>query len=139
MSEQKADALERLKEISKELDSWEHTVQRETFLLLNSFTDMVLVTDKTGLIKFANPSSFRILGYDPVDLLDKSVDILTFGGVDHEFKIGEYLRTQASKIIGVGRTVVARNKAGHEVPVYIYVSEFKNNGESLFIAVLHKV
>jgi PAS domain S-box-containing protein len=135
----KQSTLDKLKVLSAELDTWEHSVQRETFLLLNGFTDMVVVTDNKGIIKFANPSSFRVLGYDPVELIGQSIDVLTHGDVNHKERIDDYLERKISKIVGVGRSVMAKHKKGASVPVYLYIGELKGEDEHMFVGVVHKV
>ncbi len=143
----KVSTLDQIKNISAELDAWEESLPNKTvmlvkepaFSLLDDFKDMVVVTDKDGIIKFANPQSFRVLGYEPSELIGKSVDILSSDSFTHKSRISEYLASKKAKILGVGRSVVAKNKIGFSVNAYLYVNELKGEDEPLFVGVLHKV
>lgn len=125
-----ADNLQRLRKIGEELDELDKKdileKEREVFLLVNALTDMVIVTDSEDNIKYANPSSFRILGYDPNDLIGRTAkDILKC----------DKLHEKA----GSGFVTNAINNQGVEQPIYSYVGELNDGKIHLYITVIRKV
>lgn len=119
--------LDKLKILSQELEQQEHVAcvdkERQVCLIMNGVTDMVVITDPDGTIKFANPSSFRVLGYDPTYLIGKNIKRI-IRAFDMESSV-----SKSMKIKGV-------NREGKEVPLHIYVGELVDSNLHLLIAVL---
>lgn len=137
--------IEKIKQLSVALDQWEKIEtkarERELFLVLNGFTDMVVVADIDGKIVFANESSYRVLGYDPTELSGKNVTILmsSTDALTHTKKMNEYTTNKPSQIVGKGREVIAKHKEGYGVPVFINVGQFQEQNHKYFIGILHKI
>ena len=137
----KVSTMDQLKNVNAALDAWEESVLmlKGDYCVLNNFKDMVVITDKNGIIRFANPSSYLVLGYEPQELIGKSVDILAKCELGHKERISQYLVSKEWNLLGIGRSVKAKNKTGFDVDTYLYVNELKGDGEPLFVGVLHKV
>lgn len=138
--------LDKIRRLTNELDRWEETDsqnrEREKFLILNGLTDMVLVIDQEGFIKFANPASYRIAGYDPIELQGKNVTILMSkeDEIAHNTKIDNYVHGGHSPLVmGKGRNIKVKHKNGGYVNAHIYVGELCEDGACLFIGIIHKV
>ena len=56
---------------------------------------------------------------------------------NHDDYIANYLRTGERKIIGIGREVSGRRKDGEVFPMYLSVGEAKEDGEPIFVGVIH--
>ncbi len=124
------ETLEKIKEMTDILDRLDEFYashkEREVELLANALTDMVLLLDNNGVIKYANPSSFRVLGYDPKELEGRNV-----GNV-----IGETLRLES--VVKTTIETNVRNKAGEYQHIYMYLGELKDTNFHLYIAIIRK-
>lgn len=137
------DTLEKIKELTESLNEAEKMEaqrrQRAMFLLLNGITDMVFVADSKGIIKFANPSSYRVLGYDPHDLVGQPIDtIMSEEDAAYQLETINKMDTEA-EVIGYGKDIVCKTKDGCNTKAHLYLGELKDNNVHLFIGVLHKV
>jgi PAS domain S-box-containing protein len=110
-------------------------------MILNGLTDMVIVTNSEGIIRFANPASFRVLGYEPNELIGQSLDSLVVNkDIKHKKFISDYINEGYHReIICSGRLGNARHKNGLTVPIYLYVGEMQEKLTHLFVGVIHKV
>src|SRR5258708_16102372 len=55
----------------------------------------------------------------------------------HDEYLRNFLRTGERKIIGIGREVVGRRKDGSTFPMDLSVGEAKQDGESIFVGIIH--
>jgi PAS domain S-box-containing protein len=124
-----SDILNEMKELTNKLDELEREEatrkEREVFLLLNAVTDAVFVSDEHGIIKYANPSAFRILGYDPNYLLGTNIHSI--------FKTDKPIE----KVDTTFHTAVS-NKAGNDVSVHVYVGEYREANTHSLIYIIHE-
>ncbi len=65
----------RISDITKEMEFQHHlTVEKEKLeLLTRNSPDIILLTDKTGLIEYVSPTAKRLLGYSEVEMLGKNI------------------------------------------------------------------
>lgn len=122
--------LEKIKQMTSVLDELDEfyasNKEREVELLANALTDMVLVLESDGTIKYANPSSYRVLGYDPTELIGKNVSCL----------VGEKL-----DIVGLVNTTIdtnVHNKYGESQHIFVYVGELKDVNFHLYLTIIKK-
>ena len=121
-----SNTLSKLRAKTKELNIIEQQSsidkERELLLLMRALTDMVIVVDETGLIKYANPSTYRVLGYDPIELVGKEFGIVG-KDIDVLANVDEHLKA----------TFAGKTK---DVDVDIYIGELKDLRFHLFIVVI---
>ena len=100
-----------------------------------------MTIDNAGIIDSINPATMAIFGYSAGELVGQNVKVLMPEpfAAEHDGYLARYLRTGASKIIGVGREVTARRKDGSNFPVHIAVSEFEANGQRHFAGIITDV
>lgn len=55
--------------------------ERKYRIITENSSDLIKLTDKSGIIQYASPSHFHLLGYDPSDVYEES--ILTFVASEH--------------------------------------------------------
>lgn len=126
----KHSTIDKLRILSAELDLLDaedsDKKEREVFLLLNAVTDMVVVTDVNGVIKYANPSSYRTIGYDP--------DALIGNDVSKFFDVHDI-----ATLVNKSTDTYANTKDGCSIPVHMYVGELRDGTVHLFIAIIRKV
>lgn len=118
-------SLTKLKELDSVISNKaREIIERQKYLILNSITDAVIITDMIGKIKFANPSTYELLEYDPKEILGLNI---------------EYIIKNKNKInTGHGCDLFLRKKSGLEITAYVYAGELKEEDNNLLIFVIHK-
>ncbi len=120
--------LSKLRIKTKELNYLDHETakehERKVVSLVSALTDMVLVLDENGVIKYANPSSQRVLGYNPEDLVGFSFAEM----ISSEICIFEYV----DKHIGYK----LKNKDGQWVNTQLYIGEMSVLTLHLYIVII---
>jgi len=111
---------------------------RETQALMEAAVDAIVVIDHQGLISAANDATRRIFGYDRDELLGENVAILMPepDRGEHVRYMSDYQRTGAAKIIGIGRSVIARRKDGSVFPVRLSVGRIPGTDPPQFVGLL---
>lgn len=103
--------------------------------------DGIVVINTRGIIEFVNPALERLFGYSAGEMLGRNITMFmpTPDSERHDDYIATYLRTGESRVIGVGREVIARRKDGSTFPVYLSLGEFEINGERKFTGMLQNI
>lgn len=104
--------------------------------LFEHATEGIIVSDKTGKIIKANPSSERIFGYDLGELLGKTIEDLVptrFAG-SHTKHREDYNAHPRARSMGKNMDLYAKRKDNSEFPVEISLSHYKQNENTLVIA-----
>lgn len=99
-------------------------------------TEGILITNSRGEIIKANPSSERLFGYKPDELLGQKVEILIPTSVrhTHEQHREKYYGDPHPRSMGKGMDLFARKKDGTEFPVEISLSYYTFEKETYVIA-----
>lgn len=103
-------------------------------LFIETAPDAVIIIDSTSRILMFSPAAERLFGYSSEEVVGKSVSILMPSpyAEDHGKYIQKYLQTGKSKIIGIGREVVAKKKNGEVFPIELAVGEMIADGVHVF-------
>ena len=109
--------------------------------LFDNVTESVIVINEEGLIENANPATEKIFGYAPDELIGRNVSVLMPDDTasEHDSYLGRYRGSRQKRIVGTGRQVEARHKAGHRFPVELAISEMHVHGERLFTGILRDI
>lgn len=116
----------KMKEILlKEKQSWD---------ILQSSLDAVVISNEKGLIEFFNPTAQKIWGYTEEEILGENLNILMNenDAKHHDSYMNNYLSTRVKKIIGIGREVEIKRKDGTKTWIHLSVIENKLEEESKF-------
>ena len=115
--------------------------QAETSAIVETVADAIIVIDKHGTIRSANPASYRIFGYEHRELLGHNVAMLmaTPHSINHDQYIRNYLETGEAKIIGIGRELEARRYDGGVFPIELFVADIILNDEPHFVGVIRDI
>lgn len=105
--------------------------------------DSIIIIDHKGIIKEFNKSAEKNFGYSGHEIIGKNVDLLMTSADknQHDQYIDNYLQTGRTKIIGVGREIIAKRKDNTSFFADLSVSKLDSdkNGPPLFIGTLHDV
>lgn len=112
-----------------------------TRAIVETAVDGIVTIDDQGIIRSFNPAAEHLFGYTAAEAIGQPVTLLMPESYrrEHAGYIGNYLRTGAKKIIGVGREVHARRKDGSTFPVSLAVSEAFPGGRLMFTGIIHDI
>lgn len=120
-----------------------HIPEREEYLqgILDTVVDGIVTIDDLGLIRDFNPAAARIFGYQPHEVVGKTVNMLIPDPHrdKHDDHIRQYLETGEGKVIGQRREITGRRKSGEIFPMEIAVSELKVGAHRHFTGILRDV
>jgi PAS domain S-box-containing protein len=107
--------------------------------VVETAVDGVILIDDHGQILMFNPACERLFGYSSDEVQGKNVKILMPSPYhdEHDDYLQNYRQTGEQKIIGIGREVVGRRKDGGTFPMDLSVGESREEGETIFVGVIH--
>lgn len=110
-------------------------------VLVETANDAILSIDETGAIRFANPATTRIFGYDSIELIGKPVTALMpeFILKIRESASGRCLASCEPHGSWRGIEVIGLNKNGQEFPVEISLGELNQSGQRIFTGFIRDV
>ncbi len=110
-----------------------------TRAVVETAVDGVILIDAFGNILMFNPACQRLFGYKAREVIGQNVRMLMPQPYrdEHDGYIANYRKTGEAKIIGVGREVTGLKKDGSIFPMDLSVGEAKQEGESIFVGVIH--
>jgi PAS domain S-box-containing protein/diguanylate cyclase (GGDEF)-like protein len=116
---------------------------REEYLqgILDTVVDGIVTIDELGLIRDFNPAAVKVFGYQPHEVVGKTVNMLMpepYRG-SHDDYMRQYLDTGASSVIGVRREIVGQRKSGQVFPMEIAVSELRAGEHRHFTGVIRDI
>ena len=107
--------------------------------VVETAVDGFILIDSRGRILLFNPACERLFGYRADEVFQENVKLLmpqTYS-LHHDEYLRNFLRTGERKIIRIGREVVGRRKDGSTFPMDLSVGEAKQDGESIFVGIIH--
>src|SRR5580704_14192810 len=110
-------------------------------LVVETASDAVVSMDEMGAIRFANPATMRIFGYDPTELIGKPLTVLMpeFMRKLHETGFRRYLATGQRHINWQGTELTALRKNGEEFPVEVSFGELTRDGHKVFTGFIRDI
>lgn len=116
---------------------------REEFLqgILDTVVDGIITIDQLGLIRDFNPSAAIIFGYQPSEVIGKTMTMLMPEPyrTEHHGYIERYLATGIQSVIGRRRELVGLRKDGTIFPIEIAISELKVGDQRHFTGVVRDI
>ncbi|WP_321505493.1 PAS domain S-box protein [Breoghania sp.] len=115
--------------------------QAENAAIVETVHDAIIVIDKHGEIRSANPATSRILGYSNAELVGSNVSMLMPEPhrSRHDQYLHNFLKTGEAKIIGIGRELEACRQDGEKFPIELYVAAITLKAEPHFVGVIRDV
>jgi PAS domain S-box-containing protein len=110
-------------------------------VLVETAGDAVVSVDESSRIQFANPSTMRIFGYDPTELIGKPLTVLMpeFMRKAHENGFRRYLSTGRRQANWQGMEVTGRRKNGEEFPIEVSLGELIRDGNHVFTGIIRDI
>src|SRR5436189_6312707 len=101
---------------------------------LQTAVGAIVIIDEGGFVRTANPATQKLFGYSESELIGQNVSLLMPEPFRsrHDGYIRHHLDTGERKIIGIGRQVMGRRKAGAIVPMHLSVSSITAYGRRYF-------
>jgi PAS domain S-box-containing protein len=109
--------------------------------VVETAVDGFILIDARGRILLFNPACERLFGYHAEEVFHENVKMLmppAYSG-HHDDYIKNFLQSGERKIIGIGREVIGLRKDGSTFPMELSVGEAKQDGESIFVGIIHDV
>lgn len=103
--------------------------------------DPILTISIDGTIRSANAATARLFGYTMSEMMGRNVSMLMPEPVasEHNSYLKRFLQTRQPRIIGIGRQVVGRTKAGMLIPVHLTVAEGRTANDHFFTGFLRDI
>ncbi len=104
--------------------------------LFEHATESIIVINHEGKIKFINPATKKLFGYNQQELEGQTVEFLMPERFAHKHVHNReiYNQNPHPRSMGIGMDLFARRKDGSEFPVEISLSPFKRDDQSFVIA-----
>jgi len=115
----------------------EHLYAREAHLklILDTVPEAMIVIDEQGAIQSFSSTAEQVFGYTAAEAIGQNIHLLMppENGERHHNYLENYLNTGDRKILGIGRTVVAKRKDGSTFPAELTVGEAQSGAKRFFI------
>jgi PAS domain S-box-containing protein len=110
-------------------------------VILEAANDAVVSMDERGCILLANPATRRMFGYDPVEIVGESLEMLMPETMRklHETGYKRYLATGEKRLNWHGAEVTALRKDGQEFPVEVSFGEMTSDGQKIFTGFIRDI
>jgi PAS domain S-box-containing protein len=107
--------------------------------LVETAVDGMIMIDAQGRILMFNPACEKLFGYEAGEVIGHNVSMLMPKPYrdEHSDYLENFHRTGEKKIIGIGREVTGQRKDGTTFPMDLSVGEAKQEGESIFVGIVH--
>jgi PAS domain S-box-containing protein len=107
--------------------------------VVDTAVDGVILIDAQGCILKFNPACEKLFQYRTDEVIHQNVKMLMplSYRVEHDGYIRNFLETGERKIMGIGREVLGQRKDGSTFPMDLSVGEAKQEGESIFVGIIH--
>ena len=107
--------------------------------VVDAAVDGIIVIDSRGRIETVNHAAEQMFGYTEAELIGQNVRVLMPepDRTRHDGYINRFLETGERKIIGIGRSVTAVRRDGHQFPAHLSVGALEIDGEKHFTGILH--
>jgi two-component system sensor histidine kinase/response regulator len=109
--------------------------------MIETAADAIITIDDRGVIERVNPAGARMFGYQAHELLGADIAMLMreADARRHADRIGRYLETGQSRVIGLGREVVAVRRDGSTFDAELTLSAFRVAGAVRFTGIIRDV
>ena len=110
-------------------------------LVVETANDAVISMDDNGTIRFANPATAKIFGYEPAELLGQQLTVLMPESMRelHDRGFTRYLATGHRHINWQGTELAGLRKDGQQFPVEVSFGELVRDGHTVFTGFIRDI
>ncbi len=110
-------------------------------IVAETASDAIISIDEKSTILFINPAGERIFGYQPDEIIGRSLNVLMpeYLRQVHNAGIKRYVETGKRHISWGHVEVPALHRDGHEFPLEISFGNFSKNNEHIFIGIARDI
>jgi diguanylate cyclase (GGDEF)-like protein/PAS domain S-box-containing protein len=101
--------------------------------IVDNTADAIVTFGEDGAIGTYNPAAIRIFGYDPYEIVGKSVGLLIPGLLTGSGQV------EAERFLDIRAEVVGRRKIGASFPLELSLNAMELGGQRLFVAIAHDI
>lgn len=133
--------LEKVLHDTEQMSEVSDASHRKFNTLVNTLVDGVININRDGMIQYVNPATEKLFGYQAVELIGESLDILMPDGMrqrHHEYMERHLLSNQPNKLHSI-REVEGVRKDGSRFELALSVGQFELDGEIYFTGILRDV
>ncbi|OCB78530.1 PAS domain-containing sensor histidine kinase [Flavobacterium crassostreae] len=107
--------------------------------LVHNAIDGIITIDDFGTIESINPSACKLFDYTEVEVIGNNISMLMLSDdqESHNQHLEDYKTTGQAHIIGIGRELTGRKKAGNQFPFKLGVSEVNYAGRRIYAGFIH--
>lgn len=116
----------------------EKTVLQQEREVLENLVVPAVIIDERGSIQAMNDAAQKLFGYSLVEVVGKNVKMLMTASdaAHHDTYLANYLRTNKSKVLGLGRDVIAQKKGGAFIHTRLSVTERRDGDKRFFTGII---
>lgn len=105
------------------------TAEAKMHAVVQTAADGIVTINERGIMQTVNAAALRIFGYTAQEMVGNNVSMLmpSPDREQHNGYLRNYIQTGVAGIIGKGREVMAMRKDGTRFPIYLAVSEVKDD------------
>jgi PAS domain S-box-containing protein len=109
--------------------------------ITDNSSDAILMVDTDSIIRFANAAVEDLLGYPPKSLTGESLTEImpSWYRDEHLQGMSQYLEAGERTLNWNAIEFSAHHRDGHEIPVSVSFSEFKEEGERRFVGIIRDI
>ncbi|KAF0225407.1 MAG: hypothetical protein FD176_458 [Rhodospirillaceae bacterium] len=101
--------------------------------IVDNTADAIVTFGEDGAIGTYNPAAIRIFGYDPYEIVGKSVGLLIPGLLTGSGQV------EAERFLDIRAEVVGRRRIGASFPLELSLNAMELGGQRLFVAIAHDI
>ena len=109
--------------------------------MIDTAPDAIITIESDGPSPQLQPCLRRQFGYLSAEVIGQNVTLLMPEPyrTEHDGYLQRYLTTGEKRIIGIGRTVIARHKSGRTFPIELAVGEVKSGESHIFTGFIRDI
>ena len=134
--------LDELETVAKDGELGQEADNESRFnTLAETASDGILSIDDQSTIRYVNPAAGQMFGYEPAEILDKSLTVLMperFRQI-HQTSLRRYVTTEQRHISWRAVELVGLHKSGREFPIEVSFGEDVRNCRHFFTGVVRDV
>ena len=131
------------RDISQRLKQEQETrdLEARTRAIVDGAIDGIVTIDAGGLITSYNRAAETIFGYGPAEIIGQNVNRLMPKpyALKPDIHIGDFIKTNSRKIIGINREVVGLRKNGESFPMGLSIAEAKLGEQTIFTGIVRDI